>query len=442
MFWIRFKDENNEEKRIPVDRDIFAVGRHSTCDLTYTDNRLSREHLIFEREGSRVLASDPGSSNGTTVNGNRITAPVELKNGDVLDLGGGLEITMEFDDGVPATPAPADSEAAEPFPAADTGDPMISAPVAASVAAAAAQPEPAGGIPTAFFIAAPLLALLVLAILVVAVVLFRSDGNEIANSGDDITQTSGSDDDDPDAPSGKDEDPTPKPSGSLTPVTTNSPSGGVPPSSPAPPGTELPPGSKLGETAKIEQNSAAFLRQIAQNDPRAFLTGEQATKVNAKVSQLGRSSALADNLNSARKNAAAIKSLAASKNLKPQFLAVAAITKMGSTRGDALQAAQNVADVYDQLVIQVGNENFDDALLMVAAYDQAVGGDTMKMRNMLQDLATKSSEGTRTIRSIWFLERSGKITAAEYDRALTFLAIGTIAQNPKDFGVNAEALKL
>ncbi len=32
--------------------------------------------------------------------------------------------------------------------------------------------------------------------------------------------------------------------------------------------------------------------------------------------------------------------------------------------------------------------------------------------------------------------------AAEFDRALSFLAIGTIAQNPKDFGVNAEALKL
>ncbi|NOT48714.1 MAG: hypothetical protein HOP17_13320, partial [Acidobacteria bacterium] len=189
-------------------------------------------------------------------------------------------------------------------------------------------------------------------------------------------------------------------------------------------------------------NSASFLRQIAQNDPRAFLTGEQAAKVNAKVKQVGRSSALADNLNSARKNAAAIKSLAVSKNLKPEFLAVAAITKLGTSRGDVLQTAQGIADVYDQLGIHIGNENFDDALLMVAAYDQGAAGEPMKMRNMLQDIASKSSEGTRTIRSIWFLEKSGKITSGEYDRALNFLAIGTIAQNPKDFGVNAEALKL
>ncbi|MEK7855121.1 MAG: hypothetical protein AAB288_03450, partial [Acidobacteriota bacterium] len=165
-------------------------------------------------------------------------------------------------------------------------------------------------------------------------------------------------------------------------------------------------------------------------------------KVGSKIKQVGKSSALSDNLNSARKNAAAIRSLAASKNLKPQFLAVAAITKLGSSRGDVLQTAQSVADIYDKLGIQIGNENFDDALLMIAAYDQGVAGETMKMRNMLQDLAKKSSEPARTIRSVWFLEKTGKISSGEYDRALNFLAIGTIAQNPKDFGVNAEALKL
>jgi hypothetical protein len=64
------------------------------------------------------------------------------------------------------------------------------------------------------------------------------------------------------------------------------------------------------------------------------------------------------------------------------------------------------------------------------------------MRNMLQDLATKSPESSRAIRTIWFLEKQGKITPAEFEFALRFLAIGTITQNPKDFGVNAEALAL
>jgi hypothetical protein len=38
------------------------------------------------------------------------------------------------------------------------------------------------------------------------------------------------------------------------------------------------------------------------------------------------------------------------------------------------------------------------------------------------------------------LQQNGKITQAEFDNAVTFLAIGTIVQNPKAFGVNAEAI--
>jgi hypothetical protein len=59
---------------------------------------------------------------------------------------------------------------------------------------------------------------------------------------------------------------------------------------------------------------------------------------------------------------------------------------------------------------------------------------------MLQDLANKFPESPRAIRTIWFLQKNGKITQSEFDGALNFLAVGTISQNPKEFGVNAEAL--
>jgi hypothetical protein len=98
--------------------------------------------------------------------------------------------------------------------------------------------------------------------------------------------------------------------------------------------------------------------------------------------------------------------------------------------------------VLDKLATQIGNELGEDCVLMMAAYDQGAAGDFLKMRNMLQDLATKSSESSRTIRTIWFLNKAGKITPAEFDMAINFLAIGAIAQNPKDFGVKAEPLNL
>ena len=110
--------------------------------------------------------------------------------------------------------------------------------------------------------------------------------------------------------------------------------------------------------------------------------------------------------------------------------------------GDVLQAAQSMADVFAKLETQIGNELSDDSLLMVAAFDQGAAGDFMKMRNMLQDLATKFPESSRSIRTIWFLHKNGKITDAEFDFALRFVAVGTISQNPKDFSVNCEALSL
>jgi hypothetical protein len=184
------------------------------------------------------------------------------------------------------------------------------------------------------------------------------------------------------------------------------------------------------------------LRKIAQNDTTAFLTSDQSKKVSDKIKQIGSSSALAENINSARKNASQIKSLATSKNLTPQFLATAALVKLGNSRGDVLQAAQSMADTLGKLQTQIGNELSDDSLLMIAAYDQGEKGDFMKLRNMLQDLANKFPESSRAIRSIWFLQKQGKISDGEFDFALRFIAIGTITQNPKDFGTNADPLTL
>lgn len=428
QLWLKFKDENGDEQRLAVRGELFTVGRHSSNDLTVTDSRLSREHIRIELVSGDFVVSDSGSSNGTTINGGKLGGQTNLRDGDLLDLGGGLRITVEIEAVAekPVTPPEADADL--------PGQPQAVPPAYAPAAASAPAND---GIPTSFFILAPLLGIFVLVIAGGIIFLFFRDTGPVDSGNDDEIVYSNADDDTPST----DDDDTPKPRvKSPTPSTVGTPNGGTT-TLPGPGGTEPPP-TNLSETAKIEQNGAAFLRRIAQNEPKAFLTGDQAQKVNAKVKQIGKSSALAENINAARKNSAQIKSLAASKNLTPQFLAVAAITKLGSGRGDIMQAAASVADVYDKLATQIGSELGDDALLMVAAYDQGAAGDTMKMRNVLQDLANKSNEGVRTIRSIWFLQKNGKITQGEFDRALSFLAIGTITQNPKEFGVNAEALTL
>ena len=422
--WLKYKDENGSEKSVAVNADVFTVGRHSDSGLCIADSRLSREHLRIERDGEDFVVSDSKSSNGTKLNGKDLIDAAVLRKGDILNLGG-VEITI--DDG---------SDVAETAPVPEPEVPQANAASAPPPAAAAAP----SSIPVSFFIIAPVLGVILLVMVGGLIYLFSRDNRpEHLANGDDEFVYSSKDDDDKPKKTADDAEPvkkSPTPGMSGTPVLSG-PSNDLPTEINGQPAA----GQNLTETGKIEQNGAAFLRKIAQNDPKAFLTGEQAARVNAKLKNIGKS-ALADNINSARKNAAQIKSLAAAKNMKPQFLAVAAITKLGNSRGDVVQTAAAIAEVYDKLGTHIGNEFAEDSLLMVAAYDQGVAGDTMKLRNMLQDLANKTQESTRTIRTIWFLEKNNKITSAEFDRALNFLTIGTITQNPKEFGVNAEALNL
>ena len=440
--WLNFKDPDGVEKRVRVEGEHFTIGRHSASNLCILDSSLSREHVRIDRVGSRYEIDDPGSSNGTTINGKPVRYPEVINDGDEIVLGNSIAIRAELADAAADPPSP--TSAAE---APDAEPPAIAADTPAELPATAAAAS-GGSISTSIFLIAPVLGLIVLVIIGGMIFLFSGRKHEVAASSDNEFQYSRSDDDpddDPDRrssssrPDADDDDSvsTTAPTSSSSPLTT-SPTGPTPSTGSSETGTaaQLP----KNDTALAERYGGAFLRKIAQNDPRAFLTSEQAARVNSKIKQLSSSAAVVDNIRAAQKNSAQLRTLAASKRLKPDFLAIAAISRLGSSRGDVAKTAAGMADNFEKLAIQVNNESGDDALLMIAAYDQAVAGDFLKMRNMLQDLANKFPESARSIRSIWFLEKNGKITAAEFDAALTFLAIGTIAQNPKDFGVNAESL--
>ncbi|MBP6003943.1 MAG: FHA domain-containing protein [Pyrinomonadaceae bacterium] len=414
---IKYVGIDGKSCRVSVDRDRFTIGRHSENDLTIADSRLSREHAVIERFGDVFVVNDRGSSNGTTLNGEPLTEPRALNNGDRLSLGG-FDVELDLDTVKESEPTPA--EIVVPPPSAPT-------PIAAP------KPAPPGGIPTSFFVIAPLFGLLVL--ILAGVLIYFSSGRTVAEdrnvpfNDEPYEPRNRTKKKDPDTPGGsnnvKSED--------LPVNATPSGNGAVPVPSVS---TNTP------ELTKTENNASAFLKKIAQNDPRAFVTGEQAKIINAKIKSLSSSPALASNINSARKNAAQIKALAVSKNLKPDLLAVAAITKLGSSSGDVLATAQSMAETLDKLSTQVGNESGDDCVLMMAAYNQGAAGDFMKLRNTLQSLATKMPDNVRGIRTIWYLKKYDKITDAEYDMALRFLATGAITQNPKDFGVNIEPLAL
>ena len=440
---LKYKDDSGDEKSVAVERERFKVGRHSECDLTISDGRLSREHLRIERVGDAFEATDLGSSNGTKLNGEELSGSTVLKNGDALSLGG-LEMAVEIN------AEDQNTETAASAPDVDQGQAEFGPEMGAAASMPqAASPHPApqassdsDGLP--WLLIVPLFGLIILVFIGGLIYLLIGTGeSDIADNteDDEFVYSTDKNKDEDNGPSGKNENNSSPGGKNSTPIPVNAPGSNGTSSIPIGPGSQPTP-QNLSDTGKVEQNGAAFLRRIAQNDPKAFLTSDQAQKVNSKVKQFGKSAALADNINSARKNASQLRSIASSKNLKPQFLAVAAIAKLGNGRGDVVQTAQGIADVLDKLGTQIGNELADDALLMIAAYNQGASGEDKKMRDMLQKLVNNSPDSARTIRTIWFLEKNGKITPGEFENALNFLAIGTITQNPKDFGVNAEPLQL
>lgn len=446
---LKYKNETGETKQIRISTAEFFVGRHSENNLSITNSAVSRRHLKIERFGDMFVATDVGSSLGTKINGQNLTSPTTLKNGDKIILGNSVEVEAVFNERVfgkfeaqSFEDKPVEEVLIDEKPAKEATIENLPAPQ---------NSNDGNSIPLKFFFIAPILGILVLILIGGIFLLIKSGGKkeiaegndfiysgnrpsgknqpvEIENSDDSILpeNSSGSTNESVNISSGNTEIPS-----NISTVETNSES----------PANQTTTNENASDLAKIEVNSASFLRRIAQKDPRAALTGKQQQILSGKINQFKNSPALAANLKSARSNASAIQTLASQKNLKPQFLTAAALAKLGNSSGDVLSAANQIANVLDELSRNIGDEFSDDSLLVISAYEQGAAGQSLEMRNMLQGLTDKFPESSRRIRTIWFLKDNGKISDSQFDFALKFLAVGTISQNPRDFGVNSEAVK-
>lgn len=64
----------------------FQVGRRPGLSLMLPGNTVSGLHAEFFQDGLRLCLRDLGSTNGTFVNGDRLTAPIELHDNDVIQF--------------------------------------------------------------------------------------------------------------------------------------------------------------------------------------------------------------------------------------------------------------------------------------------------------------------------------------------------------------------
>ncbi len=73
-------------ERFPVVDRVISFGRLPDCTVTLNDPNVSRHHAEI-RPGAAIVLVDLGSTNGTLVNGVRVTEPHPLLDGDVISMG-------------------------------------------------------------------------------------------------------------------------------------------------------------------------------------------------------------------------------------------------------------------------------------------------------------------------------------------------------------------
>jgi hypothetical protein len=82
-------------KVFPLEGPEITIGRESTNAIAINDVEVSRKHARMEMRGPAYVIQDLGSTNGTFVNGQRVTGVQVLNPGDSISLGEGIVLSYE-----------------------------------------------------------------------------------------------------------------------------------------------------------------------------------------------------------------------------------------------------------------------------------------------------------------------------------------------------------
>ena len=67
-------------------RGMLIIGREASCDITIADRQVSRRHARITPTPNGILLEDLGSKNGTNRNGEMLSEPVLLRDGDNIQI--------------------------------------------------------------------------------------------------------------------------------------------------------------------------------------------------------------------------------------------------------------------------------------------------------------------------------------------------------------------
>jgi pSer/pThr/pTyr-binding forkhead associated (FHA) protein len=84
VLFVRSESQQGQEFEV---KDVIVMGRSEETDVVLDDPYASEFHLRLVAQENGLMLHDLGSTNGTYVNGRRVSAPTELRRGDTIQVG-------------------------------------------------------------------------------------------------------------------------------------------------------------------------------------------------------------------------------------------------------------------------------------------------------------------------------------------------------------------
>ena len=121
--WLLIRSGEQTGRVVEITGERFVIGRDEDCDLTLSDEKISRKHASFVRHpDGRVVVQDLGSTNGTYLDEQRITQATEVRGDEAVRVGDTqMVISVDQPSGTPTTVGVMPSGAPQPAPPRRTG---------------------------------------------------------------------------------------------------------------------------------------------------------------------------------------------------------------------------------------------------------------------------------------------------------------------------------
>lgn len=98
IFQLTMRSGPTPGKVFPLEQQEILLGRDLANDIAISDPEVSRRHVRFLLQEDNVIIEDLGSTNGTFLNGQRISNPQQLRAGDVITFGENIVVVFNKSD--------------------------------------------------------------------------------------------------------------------------------------------------------------------------------------------------------------------------------------------------------------------------------------------------------------------------------------------------------